>query len=137
MSRNSSNQYGRAAVLAVEILTKHPAQHPKDAWSKAMKEVTDSKESQIKSCPKSAFLGLCEEGFVKGIPKGKYTKSAKNKKYAVRIAEYIHIHPMDEYDKNELWSYAIKDEVSSQKQDQQIVGVVLAIKNSGLLNNLK
>ena len=38
----------------------------------------DSKSSQEKGCPKSAFLGLCEEGFIKEISKGKYTSSVKN-----------------------------------------------------------
>lgn len=35
--------------------------------------------SQRKGCPKGVYLGLCEEGLVKGIPKGKYTKSKKIK----------------------------------------------------------
>ncbi|WP_420865668.1 DUF6979 family protein [Dickeya oryzae] len=42
-----------------------------------------------KSCPLSAFLGLCEDGYIKGIPKGKYTKSYKNKKYAVVAADIV------------------------------------------------
>jgi hypothetical protein len=27
---------------------------------------------QIKGCPKNTFLGLCEEGIVKGVNKGNY-----------------------------------------------------------------
>ena len=35
---------------------------------------------------RGAFLGLCEEGLVKGIPAGKYSASKDNKQYAVRAA---------------------------------------------------
>jgi hypothetical protein len=42
-----------------------------------------------KGCPKGTFLGLCEEGLVKGIPKGNYTKSVKNKKYAIKAVTVL------------------------------------------------
>jgi hypothetical protein len=45
-----------------------------------------SPTSRKKDCPRGAFLGLCEEGLVKGIPAGKYTASKDNKAYAVRAA---------------------------------------------------
>ena len=40
----------------------------------------DSETSQSKSCPKDAFLSLCEEGKVDRIPSGKYTRSIDNKR---------------------------------------------------------
>jgi hypothetical protein len=45
--------------------------------------------AQKKGCPRGAFLGLCEEGLVKGIPAGNYTTSKDNKAYAVRAAELL------------------------------------------------
>lgn len=137
MSIDKNNKYGQVAVKAVEILTKYHGTAPEEAWWRAAEEIFfDSPSSQAKCCPKGAFLGLCEEGYIEGVPIGKYTKSAKNKKYALRIVEYIKMRPMNAYDKNELWAYAIKGETATKKKNQQIE-VVLALKDAGLLNNLK
>lgn len=47
-------------------------------YEKAVEEVfPNSKSSQEKSCPKNAFLGLCEEGLVKGITKRELYKVRK------------------------------------------------------------
>lgn len=42
-------------------------------------------------CPRGAYIGLCEEGLVKGIPSGNYGLSSnnKNKRYAVHAAHLL------------------------------------------------
>ena len=54
---------------------------PKDAWRRAAER------------PRCAFLGLAEEGLVVGIPQGKYTNSADNKRYAIRAVELLRAQP--------------------------------------------
>jgi hypothetical protein len=77
MFQNSYSQYALTALKRI--------QNYKDSyslvgiWSTSSKEVFATKSSQEKNCPKNTFLGLCEEGLVKGIPQGNYTKSIKNK----------------------------------------------------------
>jgi hypothetical protein len=39
--------------------------------------------------PRGAFLGLCEEGLVKGIPAGQYAAAKANKDYAVRAVALL------------------------------------------------
>lgn len=56
-----------------------------------------------KPCPKNAFLGLCEEGLVKGVPRGEYTKSEKNKKYALKAFEKLQEDPLIKNDIKEFW----------------------------------
>nr|WP_208889497.1 hypothetical protein [Polaribacter sejongensis] len=81
------NKYGQTALKA--------AQNYKSSYSiteiyaRAAKEVFETKSSQEKGCPKGTFLGLCEEGLVKGIPRGNYTKSVKNKEYALQAIEIL------------------------------------------------
>ena len=80
--------YAKSAVKAVEIY------HSKDitierAWKEAVSQYTESKHSINKGCPKATFLGLCEEGLIDGIPKGKYTSSKCNKRYGVEAVELI------------------------------------------------
>ena len=38
---------------------------------------------------RGAFLGLCEEGLIKGIPSGQYMASRDDKAYAVRAAALL------------------------------------------------
>ncbi|MCL7763401.1 hypothetical protein MPF19_08255 [Polaribacter sp. Z014] len=61
------NEYGEVALKIAKAKG-----NPKDNWEAEVKRAfSDSISSQEKSCPKSAFLGLCEKGLVKGIFKGK------------------------------------------------------------------
>ena len=85
--------YGKIALKAVEYYTSGEFSNPKSAWEKAASEILKSSSSQNKGCPKSAFLGLCEEGFVKGIPPGDYTKSKKNKEYAIIAVKVLQNEP--------------------------------------------
>lgn len=84
MENKKYNQYGEAAIRATEI-----GGHPKEAWQKAAKAIMPTRSTQEKGCPRTAFLGLCEEGLVKGIEKGKYTRRYKgsespNKTHAIK-----------------------------------------------------
>ncbi len=99
-----SNKYGLTAIKAVEI-----GGHPKEAQQKAVEKHCKTIYTREKGCPKIAFLGLCEEGFVKKIKKGKYTRPYKgdqspNKKHAIEAynllkekPEYADLKP------KELW----------------------------------
>ena len=81
------NKYGLTALKSVENFK--DSYTILEIWSQSAKEIFKTKSSQEKSCPKNAFLGLCEEGLVKGIKKGKYTKSVKNKNYALQAVEIL------------------------------------------------
>ena len=80
----SKKIYGRAAILAAKDCRLSSCA-PKEAWDNAINGVTKSPDSRTKCCPRGAFLGLCEDGLVDGIPRGTYILSGKkeNKEYAV------------------------------------------------------
>ena len=88
MERGESvNKYAHVAIKAVHKLQAKPIQ-PKNAWIQSAKEVfPNNSEAQKKECPKNAFLGLCAEGLIKGVPSGEYTKSIQNKSYAIKAAD--------------------------------------------------
>lgn len=78
-------EYGQAALAAVDMIVQGVEPQPREAWGKAVVAVLrDSPSSQKKSCPRDAFLGLCELGVVAGVPAGFYTSSEKNKLYVER-----------------------------------------------------
>lgn len=74
------NKYAKASIIAVNHHNQSVAKDIENSWQMAMLEVFPTQESsRKKGCPKSTFLGLCENGYVKGIPAGKYLLRKKVK----------------------------------------------------------
>ena len=78
------SQYGKTAVAAALVAQRGKIKPP-EAWKLETEKIFTGKSSQSKGCPRDAFLGLCEEGYVKkipSVPSGEYTDSNSNKSYA-------------------------------------------------------
>jgi hypothetical protein len=130
-------QYGQAAVRAVESLSKTSADTPRKAWEEAIRKLTTSTSSQKKQCPKFVFLGLCEEGLVKGIEVGDYAGSEKtrnlylrNKECAIQAVDELRKNPSLAKNGKKLWSIVGNGESDTNGQ----MDVVLALWNGGLIN---
>jgi hypothetical protein len=121
------NTYGLCTVKAMQ--SNFGSLHPLEFWEKAAKELFESKDSQEKSCPKNTFLGLCEEGLVKGISKGNYTKSIKNKEYALKAVAILKQNTQTTFSPKELWK---KLELGDKRSNSQM-DVVLALWEHGLI----
>jgi hypothetical protein len=88
-----------------------------------------SPTARRKSCPRGAFLGLCEEGLVKGIPPGRYASSKDNKAYAVRAAALL-IEGKHSWSTNSLWCAVTND---PEKTHNSQMDVVMALWKNGLI----
>lgn len=121
------NKYGQTALKAVQNYKS--AYAITEMYARAAKEIfVDSITSQEKGCPKGTFLGLCEAGLVKGIPKGNYTKSIKNKDYALQAIQILK-QSNRTYTPKELWAALnLGDKRSNSQMD-----VVLALWENGLI----
>ena len=115
------NKYGQTDLKAVQNYKSSYA--ITEIYASAAKEIFfDSISSQEKGCPKGTFLGLCEAGLVKGIPRGNYTKSVKNKEYALQAIEILK-QSNKTYTPKELWAALnLGDKRSNSQMD-----VVLAL----------
>jgi len=82
-----------------------------------------------KGSPRGAFLGLCEEGLVKGIPAGDYGAPKANKGYAVRAAVLLS-EGTQRWSISTLWQ-AVVDQAEKEHSGQ--MDVVLALWKNGLL----
>ena len=72
---------------------------------------------------------MCEEGLVKGIPRGYYTKSVKNKEYALQAIEILKWADNKIYTPKELWA-----ELNlGDKRPNSQMDVVLALWDAGLI----
>ena len=126
-----ANRYGEAALIAARDSA---GTSPAKRWQSAMERVyPTSVSAQKKGCPRGAFLGLCEEGLVKGIPAGNYTVSKDNKAYAVRAAELL-IEGKQKWSISELWR-AVTDDLEKTHNSQ--MDIVLALWKNGLIVHKK
>lgn len=96
------SKYSEIALNAAIDLNRDCQLTPQVAWKiNAEKVFPNEISAQKKSCPKSAFLGLCEQGYVKGVKPGSYTRSKINKAYAIEGLNYLKADPA--LSENELW----------------------------------
>lgn len=125
------NKYGQAALRAMELLDAQNLVSPQDAWNLATIEIFgEGSDAQTKSCPKSTFLGICESGIIKGTKPGKFTRSKKNKEYAIKAVELLKHKTTDLNDANVLWKIIMNGE---NKLHNSQMDVVLALWNGGFI----
>ena len=74
-------------------------------------------------------MGLCEKCLVKGIPKGDYTKSLKNKEYALKAMAILKQNTETTFSTKELWGQL---ELADKRHNSQM-DVVLALWENGLI----
>ncbi|WP_110302993.1 DUF6979 family protein [Aeromonas veronii] len=124
--------YGNAAVTAAKMC-ENGKLAPRDAWALAVKDAGGSSSSQEKSCPKSAFLGLCSKGLVRGVSEGNYSRSVLNSCYAVTAVQILQSLDGQRPDRNGLWD-AVMAKTGKQIQHNYQMDVVLALWDKQLID---
>ena len=123
-----ANRYGEAALMAVGRELSEGL-NPKARWDTAMERLyPTSPTARRKSCPRGAFLGLCEEGLVRGIPAGQYAASKDNKSYAVKAAALL-TEGKQSWSASGLWRAVANPEKTHNSQ----MDVVLALWKNGFI----
>lgn len=120
--------YGKIARRAVEIYREQRLPSPRQAWEAAAEiYYPDKKAAREKGCPKSTFLGLCEDGLIKGIPPGEYVSRKLNKSYGIQAYRLLKKEP--NLDAKSLW-----DKIQPAKSHNQQMDVVKALFENKLMN---
>lgn len=128
--------YQIAAVNAARVSSEYGVS-PVKTWQLFVEDLFPNSESaQDKGCPKSTFLGLCEAGLVKGIPKGKYTTSVDNKRYAIAAVNILTVNQNETYTPALLWQLVLATEADQEKRYNQQMHVVLALWDGGLIERV-
>lgn len=86
------DKYSKSALNAVQYILEDRAQSPVEAWYIATGEqFGEGSWGQKKGCPRNAFLGICEEGLIKGVKAGRYNKKehSLNKQYAINTIKLL------------------------------------------------
>jgi hypothetical protein len=124
-----ANRYGEAALMAARHRSSGDID-PVARWESAMEDLyPTSPAARKKGCPRGAFLGLCEEGLVKGIPAGHYTASKDDKAYAVRAAALLS-EGTRSWSRSTLWQAVSND---PEKPHNSQMDIVLALWKNDLI----
>src|SRR5712692_871893 len=125
------DKYGNLAVQATKLVRTGAHPTPPDAWDAAALTVfPDGPAAQEKSCPRCAYLGLCEEGLVAGVPPGEYINGKENKGYALRAVKLLQKEPgLAHRDPKALWALVMAGE---RKKHNSQMDVVLALWGHGM-----
>ena len=124
--------YGNVAKIATTLIIDGKFISPIDAWEEVVLQVfPNSKSSREKGCPKNTYMGLCEEGLVKGVAPDNYTKSKKNKEYGLRAIEILKKNPSLAEDEKLLWEYVMNGE---HKTANHQMDVVTTLWRNGLID---
>ncbi len=123
-------KYGKSAEIATDLLISNKVNNPVKAWEFAVSKVfPHSESSRNKGCPKSTFLGLCEDGYIMGVEQGNYTRSKKNKDYAIKAVKLLNSNP--ELKEKELWRLVIN---GTNKQQNSQMDIVITLWNNNRIN---
>ena len=123
-------KYAKCALEAVNLIIASDAP-PGDAWRKATTQAFGAGTSgQEKSCPRDAFLGLCQQGLVRGVPGGRYTASKKSAGYAVSAAAILRNRPELADRPIDLWNTVVRNQPKAHNQQ---MNVVIALWKANLL----
>lgn len=124
-----ANRYGEAALMATQQVPSGDIS-PVARWESAMEKLyPTSAAARKKGCPREAFLGLCEEGLVKGIPAGRYTSSKDNKAYAVRAVALL-TEGAQHWSTSALWRAVTN---GTEKAHDSQMDIVLALWNNDMI----
>lgn len=126
-------KYGNVAVMATQLYETGQAATPNIAWDMAAARVfPSSKTARKKGCPRAAYLGLCEKGIVSGIPAGNYSRSLKNKGYALKALEILKVEPALSSNYDALWELVMEGEHKIQNHQMD---VVVSLLNNGVIHS--
>ena len=123
------SKYGKVARLAAEEARNGLC--PISAWKKSAKKVfPKQKESRKKACPRCAFLGLAEDGMLRDISPGNYTRSRDNKRYALKAVKLLHTSPYLSRSPEKMWECVMSSEGEEKTHNEQM-SVVADLWNNG------
>ena len=118
----NENQYSKVAKLAYENVVIQNFDF-ENAWYAAARTIVKSEESIKKGCPRATFVGICESGNLKGIPKTK-TSDSLNYQYAKFAIQKWKANR--EISKSEMWNLVkikFNKEISHQSQLDVVLGL--------------
>lgn len=123
-------RYGEAAVWAARLVVEDGITPPA-AWNKAVLALNpNSIDAAAKLCPRTTFLTLCGEGYVREVPQGHYVNGRENAGHAIALARVL-LNDSDLVDASTARLWKLGGGAGKHENDQ--VDVVVSLCRAGLL----
>ena len=131
-------KYGEVAVEVTRHIRETQEFDPDTIWKKFAEEVFGVGSSSAKKpCPRNAYVGLCEEGMISGVPAGNYAKKRNtnsNKLYAVQAVHMLRNDPsLADVEPKELWDKVMEVIEGGPDNHNNQMDVVLALWNEDMI----
>jgi hypothetical protein len=128
-------KFGDTAVRATELL-RSSHRSGEDAWRQVAEAVFAGAPTSInKTCPREAFLGLCQRGMLAGVPASscRHVDWRLNRSYAIAAAQLLLTEPhLAHSGKAELWRRVVSEcGADPAKRHNSQLDVVLALFAKG------
>ena len=137
---NLREGYGRVSIKATRhIQQTGTGDNPREAWDKIAGEIFGyGTSSANKGCPRSAYLGLCEDGLIVGVSRGNYIFARDDKKhnkvYAVHTVHMLRKNPcLADNKPRTLWNKVMHDIGKTGINHNNQMDVVLALWHEGMI----
>ncbi|MGL5468823.1 MAG: DUF6979 family protein [Shewanella sp.] len=123
--------YGLAAVEAAGLVSF--GTKPREAWNMAVKDLSAS--ARAKGCPRSAFIGLCDMGYVRKSKPIVFDvdELGKNARYAIEAVRILKNSSFN-YKADKLWHTVIQESDNPEKQHNGQMHVVMALMDARLID---
>lgn len=123
--------YSAYGTIALKARERARAGEPPDlAWKREAQIVyPDKNAAREKGCPRNAFRGLAEGGYIVGVAKGSARSRSVNARYAVEAAEVLRMDAHLASDRIGLW----RRTSGGGKQHNGQMDVVVALFFAGCL----
>lgn len=119
------DKYSKSALNVVRYVQENRTESPVEAWFIATGEqFGEGSWGQKKGCPRTAFLGICEEGLIKGIKAGRYNhkQDSLNKQYAINTINLLKQDPTYiNKDNKEIWAIVTQGKKIKSNYQVEIV----------------
>lgn len=125
------NLFGKCAILATKKMADMSCNNPAEAWELSISELSKSPNTQAKGCPRNAFLGLCEEGLIRGIESGKYANLRENKEYVLTVVKVL-AQTSKPFTASQLWRH-----IGNEGKQEGQMDVVLSLWKNDLIDKEK
>lgn len=123
-------KFSQVAIKSIELIIKEKID-PRQAWQISAEEIFKESPSSIaKNCPRSAFLVLCQEGLINGVPKGNYTNATETKEYILNGLEFIKTDTTLANSPSKLWDKVVNE----NKVHNQRMHILCDLYKKGYIN---
>jgi hypothetical protein len=116
------SDFGQVALVAADLSQPGRCGTPRAAWDQAAGEILATKSLKEKNCPRATYLSLCQMGWIRGVPEGRYTRARENLAHVVAAVRLLVLNPdLAALEPRQLWKNVVSDHETAYNDQMDVV----------------